>query len=87
MQAALKYGDCQEEEENIPEEWCKGVIWKLPKRRNLSNCEIWWGITLLSVPGRVLGRVIISRSGYLLDENLHKELAGFPPCRVEFALT
>jgi len=77
VQADLKYGNCKEEEENIPEEWCKGVIWKLPKRRKLNNCEIWWGITLLSVPGRVLGRVIISRSGYLLDETSTKNSLAF----------
>merc|ERR1719354_365218 len=31
-------------EETIPEDWCKGVITKLPKKGDLSNCDNWRGV-------------------------------------------
>ena len=36
----------------VPDEWSKGIIVKLPKRRNLTDCNNWRGICLLSIPGR-----------------------------------
>ena len=41
--------------EEIPEEWQKGVITKLPKNGDLENYNNWRGVTLLSVPSKVLG--------------------------------
>ena len=63
--------------EEIPEEWQKGVIIKLPKKGDLENCNNWRGVTLLSVPSKVLGRVIIVRIRDALDNKLRKEQAGF----------
>ncbi|EYC04190.1 hypothetical protein Y032_0089g2272 [Ancylostoma ceylanicum] len=36
----------------IPEDWRKGVIDKLPKKGDTSECGNWRGFTLLSVPGK-----------------------------------
>ena len=63
--------------EEIPEEWQKGVIIKLPKKGDLENCNKWRGVTLLSVTSKVLGRVIIVRIRDALDNKLRKEQAGF----------
>ncbi|XP_071136632.1 uncharacterized protein [Mytilus edulis] len=37
-------------EGDIPSDWSKCLIVKLPKKGNLRNCDNWRGITLLSVP-------------------------------------
>ena len=39
-------------EEGVPEEWQKGIIIKLPKKGDLTDCGNWRGINLLSVPGK-----------------------------------
>ena len=36
-----------------PTDCKKGTIVKLPKKSDLLNCKNWWGITLLSIPGKV----------------------------------
>jgi hypothetical protein len=33
----------------IPEDWRKGLLFKLLKKGNVINCSNWGGITLLSV--------------------------------------
>ena len=63
--------------EEIPEDWQKEDIIKLPKKGDLENCNNWRGVTLLSVPSKVLGRVIIVRIRDALDNKLRKEQAGF----------
>ncbi|XP_073671663.1 uncharacterized protein [Paramisgurnus dabryanus] len=61
----------------VPEEWTKGVIIKIPKKGNLSDCNNWRGITLLSIPSKILAKVIISRLSSAVDSTLRKEQAGF----------
>ena len=63
--------------EEIPEEWQKEVIIKLPRKGDLENCNNWRGVTLLSVQSKVLGRVIIVRVRDALDNKLREEQAGF----------
>ena len=46
--------------EKIPEEW-EGLIIKIPKKGELSNCNNWRGITLLRIPSKILTRVILNR--------------------------
>jgi len=41
-------------EEKIPEDWEAGLIVKIPKEGDLSNCNDWRGITLLSIPSKIL---------------------------------
>ena len=39
--------------EKVPSDWKRGVITRIPKKGNLSECSNWRGITLLSVPGKL----------------------------------
>ncbi|CAI2727845.1 unnamed protein product [Schistosoma spindalis] len=45
------------EEEQVPTDWKEGNLIKIPKKENLSKCENYRGITILSVPGKVFGSV------------------------------
>ena len=65
------------ETEEIPEDWNCGLIVKLQKKGNLTECGNWRGITLLSVPAKVMGRVTITRLRDAVDEMLRKEQAVF----------
>nr|KAG5700914.1 hypothetical protein BaRGS_012321 [Batillaria attramentaria] len=64
-------------EKQLPEDWTEGVIVKIPKKGALSNCNNWRGITLLSVPSKILAKVIIKRISEAVDQRLRKEQAGF----------
>jgi Reverse transcriptase (RNA-dependent DNA polymerase) len=55
----------------------QGVLVKIPKKGDLSNCNNWRGISLLSVPSKVLAKVILNRINAKLDESIRKEQAGF----------
>ena len=63
--------------EKIPQPWKQGLIIKLPKKGNLKECKNSRGITLLSVVGKVLGRIIIERVRNGVDRRLRKEQAGY----------
>ena len=69
------------EEKQLPEDWTEGVIVKIPKKGALSNCNNWRGITLLSVPSKILAKIIIERISETVDQQLRKEQAGFRPGR------
>ena len=47
--------------EQIPRDWNRGLIIKLPKKGNLKECKNWRGITLLSIVAKILGKIIIDR--------------------------
>ena len=65
------------ENEQIPMEWKKGYLMKLPKKGDLSSCNNWRGIKLLSIPCKFLTRIILERMKKALDETLREEQAGF----------
>ncbi|KAL8622673.1 hypothetical protein ACOMHN_009307 [Nucella lapillus] len=65
------------ETEAVPEDWKKGFLVKLPKKGDLSLCNNWRGIMLLSIPGKVLSRIILERLKTALDKTLRDEQAGF----------
>ena len=65
------------EEENIPEDWRQGTIIKIPKKGNLIDCNNWRGITLLSIPSKVLCTIIINQLGPAIDKILRQEQSGF----------
>ena len=44
---------------------------------DLSNCDNWRGITLLSIPSKVFCRVLLRRIDCVLDLKLRQEQAGF----------
>ena len=65
------------EEESVPEDWLRGLIIKLPKKGDLTSCENWRGITLMSIVAKVLGRVLTKRIVAGTDAELRGEQAGF----------
>jgi hypothetical protein len=67
--------------EKIPDIFKKGIITKIPKKGDLSNPNNWRGITLLSMPGKVLSGVIADRIRPHLEKTLREEQAGFRPGR------
>ena len=68
-------------EERIPEDWQTGLIVRLPKKGNLSDCSNWRGVTLLSIVGKLLGSIILERLKSKLDEKLRSRQFGFRPGR------
>ncbi|XP_065450154.1 uncharacterized protein LOC135983272 [Chrysemys picta bellii] len=65
------------EREKVPDEWTNGVIVKISKKGTLSDCNNWRGITLLSVPSKVLCKFIVQRILEGVNSVLRKEQAGF----------
>ena len=64
-------------EEEFPKEWREGHLVKLPKKGDLSNCNNYRGITLLSIPGKVFNRVLLERMKDAIDDHLREQQAGF----------
>ena len=60
--------------EEIPAEWKEGYIIKIPRKE---TCDNYRGITLLSVPGKVLNRIILERMKGKVDQTLREQQAGF----------
>ena len=58
-------------------EWKLGIIFKIPKKGDLSVCDNNRGITLLSTPSKVFARVLINRIYDVVDKKLGVEHAGF----------
>ena len=65
------------EAEVCPEEWKYGTIIKLPKKGNLADCGNWRGITLLSVPGKILAMILLDRIYEAIDGRIREGQAGF----------
>lgn len=65
------------EEEEIPPDWKEGYLTKIPKKGDLSNCQNYRGIMLLSVPGKVFNRVLLERIKAAVDSRLRDQQAGF----------
>ncbi|KAJ8408552.1 hypothetical protein AAFF_G00251870 [Aldrovandia affinis] len=62
---------------HVPADWRSGVILTLPKKGNLSDCNNWRGIALLSIPGKVFCSVLLQRLKTEVDNILREEQAGF----------
>ena len=56
-------------EKCVPDDWRKAVI-KLPKKGDISDCNNWRGITLLSVLGKVFCLIILNRLRDAVDATL-----------------
>ncbi|VDP44613.1 unnamed protein product [Schistosoma mattheei] len=50
---------------------------KIPKKGDLSKCDNYRGITLLSIPGKVFNRVLLNRMKDSADSQLRDRQAGF----------
>ena len=60
-----------------PKPWKQGLIVKIPKKGDLTECGNWRGITLTSVPSKVFLRLLIDRIRYGVNCKLIDEQAGF----------
>lgn len=65
------------EKEEVPAQWREGIVIKLPKKGDLRDCNNYRGIMLLSVPGKVLNRIILERVREAVDPKLRDQQAGF----------
>ncbi|VDP35171.1 unnamed protein product [Schistosoma curassoni] len=65
------------EEEQVSMDWKEGHVVKIPKKGDLSKCENYIGITLLSIPGKVFIRVLLNRMKDAVDAQLRDQQAGF----------
>ena len=64
-------------EEKIPEDLEEGLIIKIPKKEDLSNCNNWRAVTLLSIPSKILTRIVLGRTQNTVEQHLRKEQAEF----------
>ncbi|RUS86850.1 hypothetical protein EGW08_005387 [Elysia chlorotica] len=62
---------------HFAEDWTEGIIVKIPKKGARSDCNNWRGITLLSIPSKILSKIIIQRISKAVDQKLRNEQAGF----------
>lgn len=69
------------EQESFPQDWLEGIIIKLSKKGDLTDCNNWRGITVLCVTMKVFMRVILERMVTVIDKRLRPEQAGFRPSR------
>ncbi|CAH8550340.1 unnamed protein product [Schistosoma guineensis] len=65
------------DEEQVPKDWKEGHLVKILKKGDLSKCENYRGITLLSIPGKVFNRVLLNRMKDAVDAQLRYQQAGF----------
>ena len=70
------------EDEVVPEEWHQGIIIPLYKGKgSRSDCSNYIGIALLSVPGKLFAKVILSRIRPTLLAHRRPQQSGFTPGR------
>ena len=65
------------QEEQVPPDWKQGIIVRIPKKGDLSDCANWRGITLLSVTGKIMSNIIYNRIKDAIFSVLCEEQAGF----------
>lgn len=65
------------EKEKLPKDWTLGTIVGIPNKESLADWNDWRSVTLLSIPSRVLCKVIITRIENVVDTTLRKEQVGF----------
>lgn len=61
----------------VPDAWKEGIIIKLPKKGDLSQCENWRGITILNTRMKVLAIILHDRVFSKIDGQMREEQAGF----------
>nr|KAG5708163.1 hypothetical protein BaRGS_002899 [Batillaria attramentaria] len=65
------------EKEEVPAQWKEGIVIKLPKKGDLRDYSNYRGIMLLSVPGKVLNRILLERMREAVDPMLRDQQVGF----------
>ncbi len=62
----------------VPADWTKAIIVPVYKGKGRrGECRSYRGISLLSIPGKVYGTVIIERVQRLTEEKISEEKGGF----------
>ncbi|VDP27311.1 unnamed protein product [Schistosoma curassoni] len=74
---ALKADVAIWDEGQVLTEWKEGILIKIPKKGDLSNCDNYRGITLLSITGKVFNRVLLNKMKNSVDAQLRDQQAGF----------
>ncbi|XP_043862282.1 uncharacterized protein LOC122756523 [Drosophila santomea] len=69
------------EGETVPDSWKSGIIVKLPKKGDLSDCNNWRGITLLNTSYKILATLLNERLQEKIEPTIRDEQAGFIPHR------
>ena len=62
---------------HVPSEWKKAVLVPLHKKKDRKICDNYRGISLLSVPGKVLSLVLLDRLETIIDPQLMESQCGF----------
>jgi hypothetical protein len=65
------------EKEEIPRDWKEGIIVKVPKKGDLTECSNWRGITLLNTSSKLLTRIMLERMKMEIYKKLRESQAGF----------
>ena len=65
------------EGEEVPADLTERVIIRIPEKGVLSNSNNWRGITLLSVPSKILAKIVTKRVLNAVDAGMRKKQAGF----------
>ncbi|VDP77136.1 unnamed protein product [Schistosoma curassoni] len=63
--------------EQVPMDWKEGHLIKIAKKGDLSKCENYSGIILLSVPWKVFNRVLLNWMKDAVDAQLRNQQCGF----------
>jgi Reverse transcriptase (RNA-dependent DNA polymerase)/Domain of unknown function (DUF6451) len=63
--------------EEFPDDWMEGIIVKIPKKGDLSECKNWRGINLLCMVSKAFTRIILNRILDVLEQTIRKQQAGF----------
>ncbi|VDP79441.1 unnamed protein product [Schistosoma curassoni] len=58
-------------------DWKEGHLIKIPKKGDLSKCENYRDITLLSIPRKVFHIVLLNQMRRAVDAQLRDQQAGF----------
>ena len=66
------------QEGRVPDDWVRAILVPVYKGKGAKDeCGNYRGISLLSIPGKVYGRIIIERVREITEEKISKEQGGF----------
>ena len=69
-------------EERVPNDWMRAIIVPIYKGKgDRSKCKNYRGISLLTIPGKVYGRILIEKVHSLTERLKGEEQCGFRPGR------
>lgn len=64
-------------EKAVPQDWRDSMVIPIHKKGDKTNCSNYRGISLISVPGKMLSRILHSRLLPLADDYLREGQCGF----------